>query len=153
MSADGGVPKARRIRRPADEVLMEWGGYVRTYKQAQGGLQRLVSKERDGWDRMPRSPGTHSDPVFANLAAEESLHIRRISAFDGLMDSYPRMWRQMTFHLFVRGGDLMTIAAELQLSERDAKGALSLIKRQAELDWAHTAYISRRENVAAAKAA
>lgn len=153
MSPDGGVPKARRVRRPADEVLMEWGGYVRTFKQAQGGLQRLVSKERDGFSRMPRSPGTHSDPVFANLAAEESLHIRRISAFDNLMDGYPMMWRRITWHLFVKGGELAVIAEELQLSKRDAEGALSLIRRQAELDWAHTAYITRRENAAVAKAA
>lgn len=153
MSADDGVPKARRVRRPADEVLMEWGGYVRTYKQAQGGLQRLLSKERDGFSRMPRSPGTHSDPVFANLAAEESLHIRRISAFDNLMDEKPQLWRRMCWHLFVRGGDLSEIATELHLSERDAKGALSMIKREAELDWAHTAFIIRAEKRLVARAA
>lgn len=123
---------------------MEWGGYVRTYGQAQGVLQQLVVSESD--ERLPRAPGTHSDPVFSNLAAEEKLHIRRISSFDRMMRSYPQLWRQLASAMYVECMTLENAARSVALSDRDVKGALQLIKRQAEMDWAHTALMTLREN-------
>lgn len=134
---------ARRVRRQADEILMEWGGYVRTFGEAQGSLQRMVVSEPD--ERMPRAAGTHSDPVFANLAAEEDLHIRRISSFDRMMRSYPQIWRQLARAMYVDCLSLEHAARLAGLTMRIAEGALALIKRQAEMDWAHTAHVGSLE--------
>ena len=89
--------------------------------------------------------------MFANLAAEETLQIRRISSFDSMVSNYGYLHRRMMWHLYVNAGTLEEVADELLLSIRDAKGALSLIKRQAEMDWAHTSYIAKRESAAVAK--
>jgi hypothetical protein len=138
---------SRRVRRQGDEILLEWGGYVRTYAQAQGGLQRLVSGDlADALDaKLTRRPGGHSDPVFANLAAEEALQIRRVSSFDRMMRGYPVLWRQLATAMFVECMSMERVAAAVALPVRHAEGALALLRRQAEVDWAHTALMSCRE--------
>ncbi len=123
---------------------MEWGGYVRTFGQAQGVLQRLVLSENE--QRMPRAAGTHSDPVFANLAAEETLHIRRISSFDRMMRSYAPLYRQLAAAMYVECMTIEHAARTIGLSVKVAEGCMGMIKRQAEIDWAHTALMDTRSN-------
>lgn len=135
----------RRVRREIDDVLMEWGGYVRTYAVAQGGLQRLVADARGLADlKLTRAPGEHSDPCYANLAAEDALGVRMISTLDNLIRQYPLLWRRMLSTLYVEGLSLHSAAQRVKLSERDSKGMLAGIKRQAEIDWQHVLEMQRR---------
>lgn len=135
----------RRVRREIDDVLMEWGGYVRTYAVAQGGLQRLVADACGLADlKLTRSPGEHSDPCYANLAAEDALGVRLISTLDNLICQYPLLWRRMLSTLYVEGLSLHSAAQRVKLSERDSKGMLAGIKRQAEMDWQHVLEMQRR---------
>lgn len=130
-----------RIRDITERILQEWGGYRRSYAEAQGGLHRMDRDLIEASDRVAcRGPG-HSDPVLANLVAADSLGLRFMASLDGRILEYPLVWLRIIVPRYVgirdadaengwRLAQFTEICGAVQLTDRDVRFCMKQVRQQ-----------------------
>lgn len=130
-----------------EELLAEWGGYVRTYRQMQGVLHRNTACLVEQYDAaMTRAPGEASNPVLANIIAEDRALLRVPAAVDAIVGTYPHEWRLLCVMRYVgkpfRNNDRVLllpmqwseIESKMKLPPRDREAAMRMLRRQLRQD-------------------
>ena len=108
----------RRDDPPIQIVLRDWGGWRRSYGQAVGCGSAALDAEKIGF---VRSPGTHSDPVFAEYVASQEAGQGVYRFIDRRLAEHYAIVKRIMIARYVVSAQWDVIAHEVQSNVAEAR--------------------------------